>query len=169
MPKSDKPRVESNITFDDARLIYRNFRGEGSQFNAEGNRNFSVVVPEELADQLAQDGWNVKCRVPKEEGDEKLCHLPVAVGYKGNRPPRITLITSKGRTELDEETVNTLDYADIAHVDLVVRPYNWEMPTGASGVKAYLKTMFVTLNEDELELRYAENDQQYPPSDGQGE
>ena len=32
------------LTFENAKLIFKNFKGEKTQFNREGNKNFCVVV-----------------------------------------------------------------------------------------------------------------------------
>jgi len=73
-------------------------------------------------------------------------------------PPKIIMITSGGKTVLNSETVNALDYAEIQNVDLIIRPYNWTSQPGTknekTGVKAYLKSLYITIVEDEFESKY---------------
>ncbi len=146
--------TETHITFDDARILFRNFAGAEGKYNRQGDRNFCVVIPPEFVQPMLEDGWNVKTLPPREDGGDPLHYMKVSVSFK-NRPPRIAVITHKGRTPIGEDLVEMLDFVDIAKVDLIVRPYRWEIK-GEKGVSAYLKTMFVTILEDELELRYAD-------------
>ena len=62
--------------------------------------------------------------------------------------------SSKRVTYLDEVTVGQLDTAAIKNVDLMIRPREWSA-AGKSGVKAYLKTAYITIEEDDLDLKYA--------------
>jgi hypothetical protein len=145
---------QKTFMVEDAKLLFRNFSGEETPYNKAGKRNFAVVLDEESAEKLSKDGWNVKLLQAREEGEPDTPYISVEVGYK-IKPPRITMITSNSRTNLGEDEVGVLDWADIVTCDLIARAYNWSMPTGKSGVKAYLQTMFVTINEDELERKYA--------------
>jgi len=155
--------AENTVLMEGVRIIFRNFEGKEGRYNKKGNRNFGVILPNnEVAEAMAQDDWNVKWLQPREdddEGTEETPWLPVEVAYDRGRPPRIVLITSRGRTNLGEHEVEMLDWADIVNVDLIVRPYNWEV-NNKGGVKAYLQSMYITIEEDELEKKYAEMDQQ---------
>jgi hypothetical protein len=148
---------DNTVLMEGVRIIFRNFSGKEGQYNREGDRNFAVLLDEQVAAAMSEDNWNVKWlrpRTTEEEGEEPQAYLPISVNFKG-RPPRIVLITSRGRTNLDESQVETLDWVDILNVDLIVRPYEWTV-NGKSGVKAYLQSIYVTIEEDPLELKYSE-------------
>lgn len=141
-----------------AQLIYCNFKGRESQFNNEGDRNFCVILDDKVAKQMAKDGWNVKFPEPRDEEDVRDPYIQVSVKYKF-RPPKIVMLTSTSRTFLTEENVEILDGMDFANVDLIANASHWEVG-GKSGIKAYLKTMYVTLDEDDLDLKYAGKDEE---------
>lgn len=155
----------NNLVVEDAKILFRNFSGHATKFNREGDRNFSLLIEDPiLAQQLAEDGWNVKILRPLDSADpdeQPRHHLAVKVKYGDNpsRNPKVYLHTRRNVTALDEESISALDYADIRNVDLVVRPYPYDV-NGKTGVSAYLKTMHVTIEEDEFADKYAE--EEYP-------
>lgn len=156
-----------NVTFekrgvlmiDDARIVYRNFSGAGSRYNREGDRNFAVVIPDkEIADALIENGWNVKIKPPREEGDSPFMYIPVKVKFN-DRGPNVYLVTGKRMNRLDEESVSCLDDVDIQSVDMDIRPYDWEV-NGRSGRSAYLQSIKVTQRIDRFA---AENEEEEEP------
>lgn len=151
-------KVTNNIKIEGARLIFKNFQGKGTQYNAEGNRNFGVILDDEIAEELEQYGWNVKRLCPREDDPEQHIQawLPVKVKFDPY-PPIVMLINSRGKKRLDEETIDQLDWSIIKNCDLIIRPYNYPASNGRpGGVSAYLKAIYVTISEDEFAEKYAD-------------
>lgn len=145
------------LQIDDARIIYRNFKGEGSKFNREGDRNFAVIIPtQEMADKLIEEGWNVKIKPPRDEEEDPFIFLPVKVKFNGNGP-HIYVQSGRSLNKMDEETVDQIDDLDISSAYLDIRPYAWEV-NGKTGKTAYLQSMKVVQNIDRFAAEFVDKE-----------
>lgn len=159
-----------HLQIDDARIVFRNFAGNGTEFNREGDRNFSwVIEDQEVADALIERGWNVKIRPPRDEDGEPFIHLPVKVKF-GERPPVIKLVRPGMKNlELDSDSVKCLDHMDIERIDMDIRPYDWVInegkPSEKRGRSAYLQTMYVVQSVNRFAERYEYPVDDEPPFD----
>ena len=153
-----------NITIENARIIFRNLSGKPDKYNAQGGkRGFGVVIDDhDFAKSLIEEGWNVKQFNKKDDDEEEPgYYLMVKVLYSDRSNPHIYLCTKRSKTMLNEDTISSLDYAEISSVDIVIRPYEWSV-RGESGVAAYVKTMYVNVVEDEFADKYAFDDEDAP-------
>lgn len=151
------------LQIDNAHIAFKNFEGRETQYNRKGDRNFSLIIPDqEVCDALMEDkneygkGWNVKIKPPREEGDEPFMHMKVKVKFNG-RGPIVYLVSGKNRVQLNEDTIGRLDDIRIDHVNLDIRPYDDVLPSGAFRA-AYLQSMEVhqDLSFDRFAARYDE-------------
>lgn len=134
-------------------IIFRNFEGRGDKFNREGDRNFSLRIRErESADALADQGWNVKIKDARDEDEDDFMRLPIKVKFTAYGP-NVYLWSGNNRVELDEESIGCLDSIEIDHVNMDVRPYDWEV-SGKTGRTAYLQTIEVFQRTNRFEERY---------------
>lgn len=141
------------LEIENARIVYRNFSGEGGKYNREGDRNFAVVIPDqEIADMLLDMGWNVKIKPPRDADDSPFMYLPVKIRYN-DRGPAIYVVSGKNVKRVSQDSVSMLDEIDIQSVDMDLRPYDWEV-NGKTGRTAYLQAMNVIQNIDRFGAKY---------------
>ena len=164
------------LEINDARIIFKNFKGLGDKYNREGDRNFAMIIAggtlddgnsrrivtaEEMADALMKDtnrygvGWNVKIKAPREEGDDPFIYLPVKLKFN-DRGPKVYLKSGKHTVPLTPETIGMLDNIDITSVDLDSRPYDGEVQGPFRA--AYVQALWVTQEVDRFAERLAEEE-----------
>lgn len=139
-----------------ARIGFKNFEGQKDKYNKEGDRNFAVFLDYAFAEELAEEGWNVKFPgEPNEEGIvDKDPFLKIAVNYN-NFPPHLELVDpiNKNKVLLDEHTVKMIDTTIVLEADLEITPYHWKVNDG-SGVKAYLKSGYFVMESSPFFNKY---------------
>lgn len=143
-------------------ITFKNFAGRETNFNRAGNRNFSVVLDDDTADQMKAEGWNV--RIKEYDDGSRRNTLQVAVRYDIDRfRPKVVMVTPKGdhfkKTVLSEDTVDQLDGARVVSADLILNPSSWRNAMGNSGIKAYLQTGYFVVEADEFENKYGDDDE----------
>lgn len=144
------------VNIENARIGFKNFEGREGMYNKAGERSFAVFLDEKTAEALLREGWNVK--YPKErenvdpEEDTREPHIQVSISFD-NYPANVFLISNDNATRVDESEVSMLDWAELENVDLVIRPYTWNV-NGNSGIKAYLKSGYFTIITDAFAAKY---------------
>lgn len=124
-----------NLTLEGAQFFGRpNFNGEMDRFK-DDRRKFTVLVPNDVADDLRNLGWNVKTTLPRSEEEEPLSHLKVMVDFRfdANKPgdvqyekgPDIWVIQGESREKLNSRTVGILDRSRLESLDMEIRAWNY--------------------------------------------
>ena len=141
-----------------------NFAGRITDRNPNGRRQFSWKIPtDELAEQLKADGWNVWYTKESEKYGESRPCIDVEIRYHQEKElqylnPKIYKVTSKKKTLLTEDLVADLEKDEIIDIDLWINPSYWNV-NGKSGIKAYVDTMWITVEEDDTIEKYAHLDE----------
>lgn len=165
--------MNAKITIRDAQIApykFRNFEGRETEYNRAGDRNFVIFLDKALAQQLEAGGAPVSWKADRFNDGEMRAQMKVHVKYRDRRgnpmiPPKVVLVTRKNQTQLTEETIGMLDQADIEKCDLILQQYANGATMGPENSVA-LKTMYVTLSEDEFADEYRMDDSGDPVAVG---
>lgn len=139
-----------NLTVENACIFWTNFKGEPTRFNtAGGKRTFNLALPEEVADTLREEGWNVKSRDPYDEQDDILYFTECVLNMASKYEPRVMLCTEwngkKSMNTLHGDSVGRLDGMRYENVDLIIHPHVHD-----KGCKGYCNTIIVTQAKSDL-------------------
>lgn len=137
---------------------WRNFAGLQTEYNDRGNRNFTLFLPHEEAQNMLDEGWNIKWPKPNPEYDDPeeppMGRLKVTVRFDGKVPPKVQLIQGSRATNITENNAQVLDFAEIINADVTIRAYCGEV-NGKPFVTAYLKTLYATIPTEDFSEKYA--------------
>lgn len=159
-------RGRRKIQIENARIIWPNFSGKAGRFNREGERDFTLVIPnEEIYEALINDvnefgaGWNVRYRDPIDPDGEPFITMKVKVNCN-EYGPKAMLISGGRKIDLNAESISCLDSIDMAVVDLTIRANDGEM-NGKAYRSAWLDAIYVTQELDPLAAKYNDYDYDY--------
>ena len=165
-----------NINVENANILpaFKNFSGE--KWN-DGKRGFAWKIEDQnVAKAMKEDGWRVKVTVKDpdmvkqllDEGwasvnvypeltDDIQYRLEIAVNL--NPPAGVApaeIYTHKGdvTNRIDQETCGDLDGVQFVNVDMTISPRWWRDNNGEWSVKAYLRIMHITLEQDPWASKY---------------
>lgn len=132
-----------NLILEDAKFFGRpNFAGEMDRFK-DDRRKFTVLIPNDVADQLREMGWNVKTNVPTaEELDqfpdrEPISHLKVMVDnivmekdHNGvdhqTKGPEVFIMQGDVSERLNNATLAILDRSRFQQIDMEIRAWEYD-------------------------------------------
>lgn len=139
-----------NLVIENAVIFWTNFKGEATRFNPQGGkRTLNVAIPEEMVEDMRDDGWNIKRRDPRDDQDDVLYFTECVLNMNSKYEPRVMLCTEwKGKktmTALHGDSVGKLDDIRCENVDLVIHPHRHD-----AGCKGYVNTIVATQAKTDL-------------------
>ena len=142
-----------------------NFSGIVDNFG-DSSRKFTVRIPNEVADDLRDMGWNVKTTIPRTEEEEPISHLKVKTSFSfdDNHPqdvdyergPNVHIIMGESIEKLNSRTIGTLDRSRIVKMDMEIRAWHYNQDDiGAKPLySARLVELVATVQQSRISEKY---------------
>lgn len=147
--------MNKELTIENATIYFKNFRGAVKEYNHLGKRTFCVRIDGRKANKLRKEGWVVKELHTGKQRLKKIWVIPVTIvddHVKDDVNSKIyaSVILPKGKRtnkQLFGRSIGILDMVGIPYGTITLRGYEWKLPDGRSGIKAYLKAGYFDLAE----------------------
>jgi hypothetical protein len=108
---------------------------------------------------LSENGWPVKIKPPRNDGEEPFCTLEVKIRFDLDwAKPKVRQFSRTGAVWIDEGNISNFDAAEFERADIVLRQYVWTNMKGETGVSAQLSEMNAKLAQSVLEAKWAEEE-----------
>lgn len=151
-----KGKKLGNLFLFDAKFFGRpNFNGEMDRFK-DNRRKFTVLIPNELADQLREMGWNVKTLIPTAEDlaeypdREPLSHLKVMIDDGSG----VTIKMGEVMEQLNVGTFGVMDRSKIDEMDMEIRAWEYNPEEEPGKFSARLVSVIANLEYNPLLAKY---------------
>lgn len=145
-----------NITLEDAKFFGRpNFSGVEDRFK-DARRKFTVLIPNDVADQLREMGWNVKTNIPTPEeraeypDREPLSHLKVMVDDNSI----VQIRMGEDVETLDPPKFSVIDRSRIESMDMEIRAWEYDPEERPGNYSARLVALVANIRPNILEQKY---------------
>lgn len=145
-----------NLILEDAKFFGRpNFSGEEDRFK-DSRRKFTVLIPNDIADQLREMGWNVKTNIPTPEEKaefpdrEPLSHLKVMVDDGST----VQIRAGESVETLTPATFGVIDRARIDNMDMEIRAWEYDPEERPGQYSARLVALVANVRLNMLEQKY---------------
>lgn len=156
-----------DLVIRDAHVVYLKLSNTPNIFG-KTDRTFDVVLDDEdFAEHLADLGWPVKIKNPKNPDHEPYKYLSCKVKFNADSPkvrydPDIIVVDGRSKTKMTAQNVGLLDHERIKKIDLALTLYPWKNAND-SGLSVYVRSMYVTLDADPLAAEYDFDDEADAP------
>lgn len=133
---------------------FSHFDGREDTYNAEGDHNFTIILPEDVADKLRSEGWAVRTMDGYEEGDPQEHLLKVKISYK-YEGPKIYLIMNDRKMRADQRDLKDIRRDTCERLDIIITPSRWVNGPN-SGITAYVKELYAKIKVSRFATMYSD-------------
>lgn len=151
----DRKWIE-DVELEDVKIkwVFSHFDGREDTFNPQGNHNFQIMLPDDVAKSLLDEGWNVRTMPGYEEGDPDEHLLKVNISYKYELP-KIYLIKGERKLRADQSNLADIRRDTCERIDVIITPSRW-VANGSTGITAYAKELYAKVKESRFSEKYAD-------------